>query len=651
MKRILVEAETFADLGGWTVETQSIEAMGAVYLLAHGIGKPVDDARSELIIPETAKWHCYVRTRNWSSVWKRGSAAGMFQFLIDGKALPQKLGTIDKDWNWEKAGEVELDQGAHSIALHDLTGFDGRCDAIYLTTDATNLPPNDRETLDKLRKELNNRGIEDDPEEYDLLVCGGGFAGVCAALTAKYKQLKIKLIQDRPVLGGCGSSEIRVWAGGRVNTPPYPELGNLAVAISPIAGKPGDKKDKRLFEDDRKELLFSPQELLLNEILIDVELDPLDKEKIIAVITRSVRNGKLSRRRARLFADCTGDAVLGRLAGCATMYGCEGNAEFGESLAPDSPNSMVMGHSTLWEVERLDHEVKFPDIDWGIEFTDDNAIARFNCCWDWETGQFKNQVLDIEQIRDYGLMTCYANWSFLKNRSKRKAEWANLDLTWLSAIGGKRESYRIIGDMILTQNDIEKAVPYEDGTGSTTWSIDLHLPDPDNQKIFEEAFQSCAYHRFFKEPYPVPYRCLYAKDVRNLFIGGRCLSLSHVAFSSVRVMRTLGMLGEVAGMAAELCVKHNCFPRDIYTTYLDELKESMQKGVEYTPPGSWLHKNVMEMYHFMRPQGSAGNMRGEDCWYRFKPDGTCDDVIPERIGDCIESLGMTHLNGKKYRKE
>ncbi len=391
------------------------------------------------------------------------------------------------------------------------------------------------------------------------------------------------------------------------------------------------------------------KELLLNEVLLAVETDPADPRKIAAIITRSVRTGKETRRKAKLFADCTGDAVLSRLAGCETMYGCEGRAEFGESLAPEKPERMVMGHSTLWETRVHDREVAFPDIDWGIEFNDENALARFDCCWDWETGQYRDQVMEIERIRDYGLMTCYANWSFLKNRSRRKEEWKNMELEWISAIGGKRESYRVRGDLILTQNDLENKVPYEDATGAVTWSIDLHYPDPENRKKFGEAFESCAYHRGIRTPYPVPYRCLYARDVRNLFLGGRCLSLSHVAFSSVRVMRTLGMLGEVVGMAAEVCIRNSCFPRDVYEKYLSELNESMRQGIPMNPPCSY-DAGGGESYHFMRPVGRFGN-ETENCWIHFREDGSPTIPVPDSLKENIAELNVVHQNGKRFGKE
>lgn len=650
MNGIFLESETFDDLGGWIVDTQCIESMGSMYLLAHGIGKPVQDAWTEFHTQEKTIWHVHVRTRDWTAVWKRGTSGGRFLLLIDGTPLEQVLGTNGPEWNWQKAGSIELAAGRHTLALHDLTGFDARCDAVYLTQDETYLPPNDPIQLSSFRRRSCGTMISDDPKEYDLLICGGGYAGICTGIAAKKKGLEFKLIQDRPILGGCGSSEVRVWAGGKVNQPPYPELGNVAAAISPIRGQPGDKKDAELFEDARKAVLFIPEkELLLAEVVLSVEMDPVDSRKIAAVITRSVRTGKETRRRAKLFVDCTGDAVLSRQAGCETMYGCESRNTFGESLAQEKSKRMVMGHSTLWETRKSNREAAFPDIDWGIEFNDDNALTRFDCCWDWETGQYRDQVLEIERIRDYGLMTCYANWSFLKNRSHRKNEWKNMELTWVSAIGGKRESYRVTGDLILTQNDIENKTPYEDATGAITWGIDLHYPDPENQKKFGEAFQSCAYHRGIRTPYPVPYRCLYARDVENLFLGGRCLSLSHVAFSCVRVMRTLGMLGEIVGMAAEICIRNNCHPRDVYEKYLNELKKSMLQGIPMNLPCAY-GTGSGESYHFMRPAGMFGN-ETEDCWIHFQEDGTPAHPVPNGLRKNIIELNVIHQNGKPIEEK
>lgn len=135
----------------------------------------------------------------------------------------------------------------------------------------------------------------------------------------------------------------------------------------------------------------------------------------------------------------------------------------------------------------------------------------------------------------------------------------------------------------LFKKIIEQQIPYDDGTACLTWDIDIHFPDPKNMKLFDEPFRSCAIHRGIGKPYPVPYRCLYSKDISNLFLGGRILSTTHIAFACVRVMRTLGVLGEVVGLAASICVKENCLPKNIYSTHLVRLKELMVRGIVIKP--------------------------------------------------------------------
>ena len=644
--RIFLETAVFENLGGWVVDTQCVEAMGSAYLLAHGIGKPVADAVTRFCTDEDGEWQVMARTRDWTAEWKRGTPAGRFQIRIDDTVFPQELGTNGPEWDWQRAGSVFLKAGEHTLALHDLTGFDGRCDAVYLMRKTDDMPPKNGKALAEFRRKICGTVIEDDPEHYDLIVCGGGFAGICTALAAEHRKLKTLLINDRPVLGGCGSSEVRVWIGGKTHLPPFEKLGNPAYLISPLAGKPGMKKNAEFFEDDRKAVLFKPGEnLLLNELVVGVERSEADPRKITAVITRGVRTGKETRRKADFFSDCTGDALLARLIGCQVMYGREGEQEFHESLAPETPDRLVMGHSTLWETTLRKEEVPFPDIDWGIEFDEERAIRRFNCCWDWETGQYRDQVMDIEHIRDYGLMTCFANWSYLKNHSRDREKWKNWDLEWISAIGGKRESYRVVGDYILTLNDLERKISHPDATASLSWSIDLHYPDPENEQAFGEAFLSCAYHRGIEDYYPVPYRCLCARDADNLFLGGRCISLTHLVFSSARVMRTLGMLGEAAGLAASLACRYQCSTHQIFSEHLDELKKELEQGVPIPEPHSY-PAGFMESYHFMRPIGSVGNDKDENCWVLYDRQGNPRGPIPPSLKQNIKKLGSLHLKGK-----
>ena len=631
-----LEPDSFDTLGGWVIDQQSMDQMGSAYVMAHGMGIPVADAETVCIIPEGGEWTVWARTRDWTAPWKRGKPGGVFKILINGRALPETLGTNGSQWAWQKAGTVALGKGRAKIALHDLTGFNGRCDALYLTLDPDARPVNDKKELAEFRRKVTKTICRDDPVVYDLAVAGGGISGICTAIAAIRTGSKVVLIQDRPVLGGNNSSEIRVPLGGRIHVPPYPQLGNVVEEIAPITGGPGVHPTK-FYEDTRKANIFrtcprNRWRLVLSTRVVAVERDKDDPQKIAAYIARNVQTGAETRFRARLFADCTGDAVIARMMGAEVMYGRESRDKFNESLAPVKGDNQVMGMSVIWGSRKADKPTPFPDVDWGIEFTEDNVYHVRSGDWEWETGQYRNQAEETEYIRDYGLMTIFANWSYLKNHSKRKAEWARDTLSWISPIGGKRESYRVVGDYILTQNDIEDHVVHPDATGSITWNLDLHFPDPEHVRKFEEPFRSCAYHRTLVKPHPVPYRCLYAKDVKNLFLAGRHISASHVAFGAVRVMRTLGILGEVVGMAATICAKENIYPRDVYESRFEELKAMMKRGVPapatYHPGG---FGTKYEGYHF-KDTGHLGVYPN--------PHEKLDDP---KVRERIKALGVQHM--------
>ena len=189
-----------------------------------------------------------------------------------------------------------------------------------------------------------------------------------------------------------------------------------------------------------------------------------------------------------------------------------------------------------------------------------------------------DMIAEAEKIRDYGMYVAYSNWSYLKNRSRFREEAANERLAWLSYYAGKRESRRLAGDLVLTENDLRNFVLYPDGCVSTSWYIDDHEPDPDNAARFKDPWLS----RGRLTPldfYPIPYRCLYNRDIPNLFMAGRDISVSHLALGTVRVMRTCAMEGEVIGMAADICRKKRCTPREVYLKHFDRLKKLMNKGV------------------------------------------------------------------------
>lgn len=575
----MIEAENFSCTGGWSIDQQFMDQMGSPYLLAHGLGKPVDDATTSLSLPEEGRWHVWVRTYNWTSPWFEGKGAGEFEVLVDGVSLGKSLGCKGKKWEWQYAGAFKVSSSAAvRIALHDLTGFDGRCDAIYLSRSKCNAPSDEAADVRALRERLvEGYAVATQGGEYDFVVCGGGLSGICAAVSAARKGLKVALIQDRPVLGGCNSSEIRVHVGGMIGIGPYPNLGNLLKEFG--HAKVRNAGPAEGFCDDKKLAIVENEpniSLFLNTHVVDVEMDG---DKIGAVLARDTRTGRALKFTAPLFADCTGDGCLGYLAGAEYMVGREGIHDYLEMGAPDQPDNMVMGASMLWYATERDQHIDFPRFEYGLKFSDESCYRVTFSNWAWETGHFKDQVEEAEQVRDYGMLAAYSNWSYLKNDLADNAEFDRYELDWMAYVAGKRESRRLVGDIVLGENDIMNNKFYEDGTCATSWTIDIHFPDPQNSKYFPgKEFKAMALHES-TDFYPIPYRCFYSRNVGNLFMAGRDISVTHVALGGVRVMRTTAMMGEVVGLAAAVCHEHGSgSPRDVYSLYLEDLKEYMRQG-------------------------------------------------------------------------
>lgn len=573
---VWVEAENFAQKGGWVVDQQFMDIMGSSYLMAHGLGVPVEDATTQIDFAERGKYYVYARTYNWTSPWFSGKGPGAFTVSVNGSVLSDTVGITGNVWEWQRVGTVEITKERNTIKLHDLTGFNGRCDALLFTTDSSFVPPADKTGLEKFRRKCLNLKKPRNAGGFDLVVAGGGIAGICAAVSAARLGLQVALINDRPVLGGNNSSEIRVHLGGRIEAQPYERLGNLIKEFGPVKG--GNAQPAAFYEDSKKEDFVAAEKNILlfsNYRVVDAKTK---KNRITGVVARHIETSEEILMSAPLFVDCTGDGTLGVLAGADYAMGRESREQYGEPTAPEVADSMTMGASVQWYSEKTKGESCFPEFKYGIDFNAENAERVIMGEWTWETGMNLNQISEFERIRDYGMMVIFSNWSYLKNKSGDET-FRNRQLAWVAYISGKRESRRLLGDHVLTENDIRNYVEYEDGTASTTWSIDLHYPDPANTKNFPGTeFKSIAKHIDIY-PYPIPYRCLYSRNVSNLFMAGRNISVSHTALGTVRVMRTTGMMGEVVGMAAYICKKYNIFPRDVYPLYWDEMLPLLKQGM------------------------------------------------------------------------
>lgn len=561
--RVLVEAESFTSHGGWKLDTQFIDEMGSPYLLAHGLGQPVKDSTTTVKFPETGTYHVFVRTKDWVARWNAKGSPGRFQLLVDGKALESTFGTQSAEWAWQSGGTVDINKATVELALHDLTGFAGRCDAICFSKSATP-PPNDSAALPAWRRRL--LGLADEPVQqgpYDLVVIGGGYAGMGSAISAARMGCKVALIQNRPVLGGNGSSEVRVWAMGNIRRGKFPRVGEIIEEFADKASKSPGRYEE--FGDAKKEAIVRAEdniELFLNHHAYSVRKDG---DRIASVTAFDTRTSQHSEFVGTLFCDCTGHGTIGYLAKADTEMKPKGR----------------MGMSNMWRWAETDAATTFPETPWALDLTmKDFPYPRdFHGQWFWESGFDKDPLADAEGIRDHNLRAVYGAFNAMKNRDGA-AKHKNAILTWIAYIGGPRESRRIMGDVVLTQEDIVSKRDFPDGCVPSTWSIDLHYPKKQYADKFpDNPFISIAVHdrsvdRSFG--YPVPYRCFYSKDVENLFMAGRNISVTHQALGTTRVMKTCGMMGEVVGRAASICKLHECNPREVYERYLPELLDLLQ---------------------------------------------------------------------------
>lgn len=581
---IWVEAEQFDEKGGWTIDPLFMDQMGSPFLLAHGIGVPVKDATTKVDCPKTGKYTVWVRTRNWNAPWDAKQAPGTFQLLINGQPVGDALGKFPSHWGWVKAGEVNIKTRQINLALHDLTGFAGRCDAIVLTQDKMFSLPDGGKGLLAIRKKMNGTEHATFKGQYDLVVVGGGVAGLCTAISGSRMGLKTALVHDRPVVGGNNSPEINVTILGGFNLPPYPAIGNIISEL----GNAFTNQDKILSILKKEENLT----LFLNTHATDVEMEG---QKIRTITATHIETNEAVRLESKLFADCTGDGNLGFMAGADFSMGRELRSVYGETLAPETPSKLGYGSTLKWNSKDQGSPQSFPLTPWAVQFTETTVQYAKQHNWDWETGFQYNQIDDFEYIRDYALRVIYGNWSYIKNHSSKKAEYENLALSHVSFVPGKRESRRLLGDVILTQNDVEgKWKEFNDGCVKATYSLDQHFPQPENTLYFPgEEFRSVPKHnknplgvsikdidpKNVNEPYMIPYRCLYSRNISNLFMAGRNVSASRMAMTSLRVQATTGMMGEVVGMAAFICVKNSCTPREIYHSHWDEMKKNLEAGV------------------------------------------------------------------------
>lgn len=557
---LFVEAEAFKDRGGWKVDSQFILNMGSAYLMAHGLGTPVEDASTEVTFPSAGTYHLHVRTKDWVAQWDAPGTPGRFQVAINGKPVSTTFGTKSAEWFWHPGGKVEITSAKTTLSLKDLTSFNGRCDALYFTKDAKEQPPAEGQALFEFRRE--KLGLPAAPPttgEYDLVVVGGGYSGLGASISAARQGLKVALIHDRSVLGGNGSSEVQVWAMGGTQLGRYPHLGEIVNEFSDFSrDSPGLIRE---FVDELKEKVVRNEkniDLYLNHFAFRTNTKENRIESVDAVDTTT---GSFVRIAGTYFCDSTGHGTIGAQAGAKFMMAEKGH----------------MGMSNMWSAKDTGKAVPWPETPWALPLGKGDypplkgsrgPYEKFKKAeWFWEGGYDKHPIDELEQIRDWNLRANFGAFSDIK-----KSE-PNTALMWMAYVGGNRESRRLEGDLVLTGDDISSRKEFPDATVPTTWSIDLHYPKKQFAKgvAKDNPFISIAVHDRKvdrKNGYNIPYRCFYSKNISNLFMAGRCVSVDRRALGTTRVMRTCGMMGEVVGKAAWIARTQGTDPRGVYQNYL-----------------------------------------------------------------------------------
>jgi hypothetical protein len=573
---ILVEAESFQNKGGWELDQQFMLEMGSPYLLAHGLGTPVADASTNVKLPSTGNYRIWVRTKDWVAQWNAKGAPGKFQLSINNQKLDTIFGTKNATWSWQNGGIVNITNSDVLLKLCDLTGFEGRCDAIVFTKDPNFIPPYEATALASWRKTMLGNALPKDAGKFDLVVVGAGMSGITAAIGAARLGLKVALVQDRPVVGGNNSTEVRVGLGGSINVAPYKNLGNIVNELTVIPNPnypPGNGNDS-VFDDTKRMNILKAEKNITLFMNYRADSVTISAQTIKSVLAENVSTAERIELFGTYFSDCTGDGTIGYLAG----------ADYEIDVTKH------MGNSNLWNLKQYTTPQPFPTLTWALDLSTKPFPGRpgiagsYNTSgisalggWYWESGFSHNPLTEVEYIRDYNFRAMYGAWDCVKNVDKI---YPNYKLNWAAYVTGKRESRMLLGDIQLNKDVLVNNVLYPDGFVAIGWNMDVHVPRPAFQASFEgEEFISIDIQTAFKRPFYIPYRCLYSRNVNNLFMAGRNISVTQDALGTVRVMKTTGMMGEVVGLAAALCKKHNAMPRNLYESYLTELKSYITAGI------------------------------------------------------------------------
>ena len=575
-----LEAESFADYGGWSIDTQFTHKMGSAYLLAAGVLTPLPPAKTSITIPRAGTWRVWARTKDWLPDF----SPGQFAVSVAGTRGPVLGASHQEGWRWERAGDFTLAAGTVPVVLEDLSGAFARCDALLFTTDLSYVPPEEEKALAAARRKFS--GSEEkiaDGGSYDLVVVGAGPGGMGTALAAARTGARVLLVHDRPVMGGNAGCEMGVWMEGAA------VLGRFNLRESGLVCEATMRRNRHpgwSYSDSLREMVDELKDRLTeipNTRVLSVEKDG---DKIAAVVGRNTLTGAFSRFRGRLFMDGTGDGWIGYFAGAEYMRGREAQSEFNEAAAPEARDDLMMSGCIMdnclgYRYRHTGKPQPFTTPVWARVLPPDftRRIGRLDSEWWVEHGGRFDELADPERARDELVRINFAYWGWVKNGSRLKGKAKDAVLTQMPYKNARREGFRLVGDYVLTANDALAGRIFPDRISYGGWPLDTHDP-----LGMENPHGNGYWKRHPIVPaYSIPYRCLYSKNVPNLLLGGRSVSVTHIALGSVRVQATLFQLGQAAGTAAALMCEKNLMPREYGQSYIAELQQRLLKDDQYIP--------------------------------------------------------------------
>ncbi|MBB3696602.1 FAD-dependent oxidoreductase [Flammeovirga yaeyamensis] len=420
---------------------------------------------------------------------------------------------------------------------------------------------------------------------YDVVVVGAGMAGICAAVSSARNGAKTLLVNDRPVLGGNASSEIRVTVNG----------------VNHLKNKHKCERETGVIEEMLIEnWYYNPQESypMWDHVLFDyvTRQDNLDVMLNTQALDASTKGDKIQSIlcfqsttetyytiNAGMFCDCSGDGLMAAQAGAEYRTGREGKAEFNESFAPDKADGWQMGASIMMITKDMGRPVKYNPptcaIPYEAEKMHDRKIKNFKEGYWWvELGSEYDIIADQEENRDKLIGYLHGVWDYVKNSGKYP-EADNIALDWVGSVPGRRESRRFMGDHILTQVDLETYRHFDDAVAYGGWSLDEHCPGG----IENPSEPPSYFHSRFKQLYEIPFRSLYSKNISNLMFAGRNASCSHIALSSTRIQATCAMMGQAIGTAAAICMDKKWTPRQLGQKDIKGLQQQLLRDDQYIP--------------------------------------------------------------------